>query len=396
MRILNKYILIILLFFSYSGFSQKANELKKIKDQKETEIKLTESLINETNKKKSESLNQLSIIERKIDVRNKYLKRLNVELDQINKTIDENSKMIGVLRNDKRKILEEYGKIIYLSYKFKQRENFLIYILAAENFNQAYKRIKYVQMYLVYKQKQKKLIDAYERVLNLKNEELEIQKNQSRKVFKEREEERNLLAKEKNRKNDIIKNLQGKEKELKKELSDKKKEKERIANEIEKIIENERKKGRSKNIYESLTPTEKVLSSEFEKNKGKLPWPTNHGIITGRFGFQQHPVLKDVKVRNDGIYISTIKNEDAMAIFDGIVSKIFSVQGSNYTVLIKHGNFFTLYNNLSQIYVKEGDVVKIKQKIGKIFTDGDKNETILHFQVLKETERSDPEMWLAR
>lgn len=378
------------------GYTQRSNELKRIKEQKEKEIQITESLINETKNKKIESLNQLSIIEKKINIRNSYINQVNGEIEKISRSINENSVLINTLNLDKSKLLKEYGKIIYNSYKFRQRENFLMYILASETISQAYKRIKYVQMYLLYKQKQRRMIDAYERVLRTKNEELNIQKSQNERILKEREEEKNRLAQEKDNKNKLVKSLQKKEKELLKELDEKKKTALKITNEIERIIEEERKKGRSKNIYENLTPFEKNLSNEFEKNRGKLPWPTEHGVITGHYGLQQHPVLKDVKVRNDGIYITTIKNEEAKVIFNGIVSKVFSLPGSNYTVIVKHGNYFSLYNNLVQIYVKEGDNVKTKQKIGRIFTDDSKNETVLHFQVWKEKEKNDPELWLSK
>jgi septal ring factor EnvC (AmiA/AmiB activator) len=170
----------------------------------------------------------------------------------------------------------------------------------------------------------------------------------------------------------------------------------KLEDEIARLIEEEKRKLNARSIYETLTPDEKILSSTFEKNKGKLPWPTNKGIVTGRFGIQQHPVLKNVKIRNDGIFISTIENETARAIFDGEVSKVFSLPGSNFAVIVRHGNYFTLYHNLDEVYVKEGDKVSTKQRIGRVFTDKEKNETVLQFQVWREMEKSDPEAWLSR
>lgn len=146
----------------------------------------------------------------------------------------------------------------------------------------------------------------------------------------------------------------------------------------------------------NLTPLELIISNDFSKNQGKLPWPTQRGIISGKYGEHDHPDFKSVKIRNDGIYISTERGELVRAVFKGIVSKVFSIPGENYTVIIRHGNYFTLYHNLIDVKVKAGQSVETKEAIGKVFTDAETKETTLYFQVWRETERNDPELWLAQ
>jgi septal ring factor EnvC (AmiA/AmiB activator) len=392
-----KYLfLILMIFFKTYAFGQKSSELKKEREKIKGEIVLIESLIDETKAKKKESTTELKIINRKIELTNAYIINIEAEIFRLEKEINDNTVLIESLEADLNNIKKEYARLIYNAYKNRKGENFLLYILSSESFNQAYKRIKYMQLYSAYKKRQINLIKAFEKVIKRKIEELAINKINREMIIKERERELLNVIKEKQKSQDIINSLKKREKELLAEVELKKGIALKLEREIERMIAEERRKLNAKSIYETLTPDEKLLSSNFEKNKGKLPWPTNKGIITGRFGIQQHPVLKNVKIRNDGIFISTVENEQARAIFDGVVSKVFSLPGSNFAVIIKHGNYYTLYHNLDEVFVKEGEKVQTKQRIGRIFTDRDKNETILQFQVWKEMEKSDPEAWLSR
>lgn len=393
------FIVLVVVFqfvFFANTYSQTSLELRRLSEKRKREIEMTEELLNETRSKKNISLSTLNLLNKKIELRDSYIVTLNQEINLINKELGENENLVYSLRNDLEKIRLEYARLIYNAYKNRKNQNFLVFILTSESFNQAYKRIKYMQMYTAYKRKQMKLIEAYRKVILSKINELKIQKVQKENLVKLRENEKFQLIKEKEDQNDLIKKLKLREGELISELNEKKRAAEKLAREIELLIERERKKNNSRNKLLTLTPEEKLISAEFEKNRGRLPWPTAQGVITGHFGIQKHPVFNNLDIRNDGIYISTIPNEDARAVFDGIVTKVFSFPGSNYTVLIKHGNYFSLYNNLIRVYVKEGDNVKTKEKIGKIFTDNEKNETILHFQIWKEKERNDPEIWLSR
>ena len=193
----------------------------------------------------------------------------------------------------------------------------------------------------------------------------------------------------------IFNDLKNKENELFRKLKEKEKIKNEIEKEIKKIIEEEAKKILNKsNLYDKLTPDEKLLSNDFRKNKGKLPWPTTKGIITGYFGEQDHPVLKGIKIKNNGIDITTVKNEEIRCIFDGVVSKIIAIKGANYAVIIRHGNFLTVYQNLIDINVKIGDYVKTKQKIGLVFSNDD--NSVIHLEIWEELNKMDPLLWLSK
>ncbi len=390
--------LILMLIFIVNGyaFSQRSGDLRKERERIKEEIALIESLIDETKAKKKESATELKMINRKIDLTKSYITNIEYEIRRLALEIEENESLIGSLETDLENIKKEYARLIYNAYKNRKGENFLLYIMSSNSFNQAYKRIKYMQLYATYKKRQMNLIIAFEKVIRKKNEELSVSKLNRELIIREREKELLNVIRERQRSQTLINSLQRRERELLKEVEEKRGIAVRLEREIEKMIAEERRRLNAKSIYETLTPDEKLLSNNFERNKGKLPWPTNKGVITGRFGIQQHPVLKNVKIRNDGIFISTVENEQARAIFDGEVSKVFSLPGSNFAVIVRHGNYYTLYHNLDEVYVKEGDKVLTKQRIGRVFTDREKNETILQFQVWREMEKSDPESWLSR
>ena len=187
----------------------------------------------------------------------------------------------------------------------------------------------------------------------------------------------------------------GQEKELKNKIAENQKIARKLEKEIAAIIKASASKGRSRNMYDQLTPEEKLISDNFQGNKGKLPWPTERGVVTGRFGKHQHAVLKQVTVQNDGIDISTVQGAEARALFDGVVSKVVAILGANYTVIIRHGNFLTVYQNLINVRVKPGDEIRVKQILGTIFTEEDTNSTLLHIEIWKELNKQNPEDWLS-
>ncbi len=167
----------------------------------------------------------------------------------------------------------------------------------------------------------------------------------------------------------LVNSLKKKQAEIEREIRDKERTAKKLDNEITKIIEAEKRKSGKGSIKANLTPADQIISSDFEKNRGKLPWPTKEGIISGQYGEHEHPDFKEVKIRNDGIYISTSRGEPVRSIFKGIVSRVFSIPGENYTVIIKHGNYYTLYHNLVDVIVKAGQHVDTKEVLGKVYTD---------------------------
>jgi septal ring factor EnvC (AmiA/AmiB activator) len=231
--------------------------------------------------------------------------------------------------------------------------------------------------------------------LEVKRKELQNIKSEKEHLVTATRKEYINIKEESSKKVELLNTLKKKQGEIENEIREKEKITERLDREITKIIESARVKSGSSKMVINLTPAEQIISSDFGKNQGKLPWPTQKGIISGKYGEHEHPDFKSVKIRNDGIYISTEKGEFVRSVFKGVVSKVFSIPGENFTVIIKHGNYYTLYHNIVGVTVKAGQHVDTKEIIGRVFTDGETKETTLYFQLWKEMERNDPELWLA-
>jgi septal ring factor EnvC (AmiA/AmiB activator) len=260
--------------------------------------------------------------------------------------------------------------------------------------NQLYKRIRFIRIYNNYLKNQAARLADMKDELELKNEELNKLVLEKSSLMGKTRQESAVIAQEVERKKRIVQELKKRESDIKKEIREKEQTARKLENELKKIIAEERARLKKTNAKENYTPEERIISSDFEKNKGRLPWPTQQGIITGQYGEHEHPDYKSVKIRNDGVYIATTSGEFARAIFKGVVSRVFAIPGENYTVIIKHGTYYTLYHNLVNVRVKAGQTVEIKEILGNVFTNVNTKETTLYFQVWKETERSDPELWL--
>ncbi|MFW5803948.1 MAG: murein hydrolase activator EnvC family protein, partial [bacterium] len=225
------------------------------------------------------------------------------------------------------------------------------------------------------------------------NLKLEHKKNDKIQLMTRREKEKETLSGEKQEKKNVIELLKDKEDKLKKDIRDKERIANQLVNEIKKMIEEENKKRKG---LEMLTPAEKVISTDFKKNMGRLPWPTRKGIVTGYFGEHNHPVFgADVKISNNGIDITTTENSDVRAIFGGKVSKVIAILGANNTVVIRHGNYISVYQNLVDVTVKAGDEVKIKDKIG-IVAKNKNGEYIVHIEIWEEYKKLNPIDWLSK
>jgi septal ring factor EnvC (AmiA/AmiB activator) len=389
-------VLFTICFVSIICQNYKKSELENTRKKTIEEIEFTSTLIEENSKRSNESLQGLNLLNHKVLVRKRLIATIGSEIEQLDALILINNSSIISIEEKQRIIILNYAKSIYLTYKNKRNNNLVLFILASENINQAYKRYRYIQIINENRKRQVVLLNELKEELKKENDKLmEIQEKKYT-LNLENTRETELLNKEIKSQSEAIKRLKKKDKELKKELAEKEKIADKLKREIESLIEIEQRKIVKGSLYESLTPEERLISNEFGKNYGKLPWPTKQGIVVGKFGEQEHPTMKGIKVRNDGIYIATISNAEVRSIFKGVVTKVFSIPGSNYTVIIKHGNYYSLYHNLKDVRVKIGNMVNTKEIIGSVSTDLEKNETILHFQLWKDTERNDPELWLSK
>lgn len=396
-KIIVKVVLTILLISVPLNFTpQLKGELEKEKKQTEREMERANKILEETKNKKKNTLLDLKVLSKKIDIQKRIIRNLQNEIKKLENEIKENLIITSSLERDLEKIKSEYAKLIVNAYKNRSSNDVRMYLFASKSFNQAYKRIKYIQQFTAYRKQQVKLINTLQKVIIEKNNELVRQKEEKRKYFNDEKHAQLELKKDKYEKNSLVKKLSKREKELKMDIDNKKQIAKRLEREIRKIIEEEARKNAKKNLYEKLTPEEKLISENFDKNKGRLPWPTRQGVVIDKFGEHNHPVLRNIKVRNNGIDIGTITNSEVFAIFNGDVTKVIAIPGANYTVIIRHGSFLSVYQNLGYVTVKTGDWCTTNQYIGNVFTDNKRKESVLHFEIWKELEKQDPELWLSK
>jgi len=393
--------LVFFCLFIFSGIILKGQTLDELRSKKEKareQIEYTNHLLNEARENEKYSLNKLKLINEQINLRSEIITGFNNEIDILDNLITENTEVIEAMDNDLNALKSEYAEMIRFAEKNRNSYDKILFLLSSKDFNQAYKRLLYLQQYAGYRRKQAVLISEMRDLINKKNQDLEKRKAQKQKLVEGKIEETNRLNQEKDEQGKSVDSLQQKLKDLIKALKEQQKTEEQLSHEIDRIIEEASKpkeKGGTGGFM--MTPEQKMVSGRLEQNCGRLPWPVERGIITEHFGIHAHPILKTVQVKSNGIDISTTKGSKARAVFDGEVSRVFGISGGNMAVILRHGNYLTVYSNLKDVAVKAGDKVSTKQELGTIFTDeSDGNKTILKFQIWKENQKLDPEEWLSR
>ncbi len=386
---------VLLTLLSYTSVAQGSlEELKKKQEQIAREINESTRLLKRTEKKRKNTVNQIYILNRQVRNRKKLIQGYQQEISLIGKRIAAGRQKIDSTNKRIETLKEEYARIINKYYElYKQNGGVLAYLFASENMNQAYRRMKYYQQFLSYGKKLYNDLEEARKVLEQEVNTLEKNRQEREEAIMRLKSEQKKLLAEKRKKNMYVQNLQKKEKEMRRDIAAKSRIKRKLSNEMKRILAEEKKKGKG---TLTLTPEEKIIAGNFSKNKGKLPWPTAHGVIIDDFGEHRHPVLKNVTIRNDGVDIMAEKGEKARAVFEGEVRKIIAIPGANETVIIKHGNYYSVYQNIYKVSVKTGEHVKIKQPLGTVFTDTKTGETILHFEIWSGMTKMDPEIWMAK
>lgn len=378
----------------------KKSKLESDKKKIEEEIKYNSKLLDETKKSQKTTLNQLVVIKKQISSREKLILNINAEIKSVSEEIESNNQTLSELNDELTKLKEEYAAMIYYAHKNRSSYDKLMFIFSSSDFNQAYKRLKYFQQYSAYRKTQVLLIEQTQAEIKQKLADLETLKLAKVELLKSFESERTKLSQEKELQNKTISQLNQKEKELLATIKEKEKAAKKLQKEIEKIIAEEisaasKKSGTTKSGSFDLTPSEVKLSADFQQNKGILPWPVERGIISGTFGEHPHPVLKNVITKNNGIDLLTDKDAKARAIFSGEVTRVMSIPNYNYVVMVRHGEFLSVYSNLVEVFVQKGDKVNTKQELGRIHTDTKDNKTELHFELWQGKTLLNPELWLA-
>lgn len=391
MRILY-FILFLTFIIQIPVRSQTKKELEEKRNKTLEEINYVDNLLKYTEKEKDQSLNAVKIISSKLVLRESVIKDMRDEINLLSDRIDLNTLAIDLMESDLGELKRDYSKAIVNSYITKKGNPELVYILSAKDFNQGYKRIKYLQQLSQFRRNESEIIFELKKQIELSKINLQTDLNRVSDLKRGEENQKLILQKEKGKKQQMASSLTKKEVQLKKDLEDKKRIARKIEAEITKIIEEEKRKLANTD----RTPEQKLIGDNFLQNKGRLPWPVESGIITGHFGIHQNAVLKNVEEKNIDLEITSSGKSVARTIFNGEVARIFPISGANMTVFIRHGKYISVYTNLLNLKVKTGDKVATKQEIGDIYFDTSFGVSVLKFMICENKDILDPEDWLAK
>ena len=398
------FVLFTLLLFAYSlnSYSQSSSqsdlELKRIELTKE--INNIQKLISSSKNKKKLVVENIQNLNYKLDLQNEVIKIINNELNIISASIIYNQSVINQLFKSQELLKSQYADMILRSYKTRSKTGKLMFIFSSSNFQQALKRIQYFKQYSDYQNKQLQQIANNTVELKVLRTQLIKEKTIQESLIIENQTTKNNVSIQLLSKNKLLQSISSNEIQFVKEIKSKQKISAKIDKEIKNIIaraiaESNRKKKTNSKVF-ALTPEAKILSINFTSNKGKLPWPVEKGYVTLKYGKQPHPVVKTATIQSNGIRIITASSQNVRSIFDGVIYRIISSKNGSKTILVQHGNFFTVYKNLASIYVEKGDRVSTKQDLGKIITNKISGQTILSFSLFKDNKTENPLLWLGQ
>jgi len=396
--------ILLTLVLSFPGgrlYGQSLDSLRKKKESASREIQYTNELLGKVDQTQKATLGKLKLLSNQIEQRNQLISTMQTEVSLLQSLITDNTMVVGMLSSDLEKIRQEYAQMVRFAWKNHTAYDKLLFFLSAENFNQAYRRFVYVKQYTEYRRRQAETIASIQSILNRKKDDLENQQQSRTSVMTQQVAESRRLADQKKKQNSIAQELQKKKSDLRNKLARQIRIEQQLEQEIQRIIEEEARRsvkaGKTDKKGFDLTPEQKLAGNSFEQNRRRIPWPVEKGVITEKFGVHPHPVLNNVTVNNNGVNITTEPGSKARAVFNGEVSRVFGITGGNMAVILRHGQYLTVYSNLVDVLVKKGDVVSIRQNLGRIYTDdSDDSKTTLKFQIWKESQKLNPEEWLVR
>ncbi|GAB3652581.1 peptidoglycan DD-metalloendopeptidase family protein [Echinicola sediminis] len=413
---MRRLLLVLLLMTGYIFWTGNAElqaqtgktraQLEKEKAAVQQRLKEFDEILKKTSARKKNTISELNVVNKQLETRITYIKTLNTEVALLNREIKETEGMIGSLENDLKVLKEEYAQMIYVSSKLNSGVTILTFIFSSSTFKQFYMRLRYLKQYSDARKKQVEQIKKVNADLQVQRGKLESQKENKQQALKEEQSQKKELDQLKKEQQGIVQTLTAKESEIRKDIEKTKKEQEELNRLIRKVIEEEirRAEAEAKKVNSPakktagtsmpLTPEAAALSSSFAENQGKLPWPVAKGFVSKRYGKHPHPTLKDIMVTNDGVDIQTSPDEEVRAVFDGVVTKVSTVPGMGGTIIIRHGEYYTMYSRLKTIDVKSGQSVKANDKIGEVSTSSN-GVSEVHFQTWKGLQVMNPSIWLS-
>lgn len=413
-KFLLSLIFICMTSLLWSQESQQ-EKLEERKAQIQKEIRENEKLLQSVKKKEKSAVNVVIIQSTKIKLKEKLINTTEKQTKLLSNDMYINQVQINKLKKELAELKEDYAEMIVKSYKSRSSESRAMFLLSSENFLQAYKRAQYMKQYTSYRKMQGEEIKTKSNKLTDFNQKLNVQKTAKQKLIAENEKERLSLEKEKQEQLKLVSVIKKDKNKISQEIRKRQQEFKKIDRQINKLIREAIAAANRKAALEKakanpsapvsraavssskieLTPESKIIADNFRANRGRLPYPVEKGYVSLGYGNQTHPLFNTITVHNSGVEITTDKGASARAVFGGEVTSVIVLSPVNKAVMIQHGDYFTVYQNLSSVNVSKGDKVSIKQSLGKVRTNGETGKTIIKFLILQNTTYNNPEGWLS-
>ena len=379
--------------------SKKQKELEAQRLRLKKEIKQINSILFNNIKIRKSALTQVEDLQVKLNVRLELIKVTNEQANLLTTRISINERNISTNRLELRNLKDEYANLIQKSYESKSLQNRLMFLFSSESFLQAYKRVQYLKQYASYRRKQGKAIANKTKLLQELNQTLNNEKAEKILLIEENRLVQQQIEKDAQDQKSLIKTLEQKQTSLASQILKKEKQQKAIDREINRLIReaiaaSNKALGKKRKKTFQLTPEAKLIADNFKANKGRLPWPLEKGVVVQGFGRQRHPVVKTTTIQSNGVILATEPLAQVRAVFEGEVMSVIVIKGSNPSVLIRHGNFITLYTNLAKLYVTKGEKVNAKQAIGEVFTNLQTGKTQFQFGIFNNVNALNPKEWV--
>lgn len=412
-----KFLLSLILIFATTFVWAQDSQQEKLEQRKaqiQQEIRDNEKMLQSVKVKEKSAVNVYLIQANKIKLKEQLINTTAKQEKLLSNDMYINQLKVNKLNRELVVLKEDYAKMILKSYKSRSEQSRAMFILSSDSFLQAYKRAQYLKQYTNFRKNQGLEIQTKTAELVEFNAKLDGQRLVKKKIIAENQKDKESLEVEKKEQQKLVNSIKKDKNKILADTRSKQAESKRIDNQIDRLIREAIAEANRKAALEkakenpgsapsktpvssskiALTPEGKILAADFKANRGKLPWPVEKGFISLGYGDQPHPLYPTVTVHNSGVEITTESGSNARAVFEGEVSSIMVLSPINRAVMIQHGDYFTVYQNLSQVYVNKGDKVTIKQSIGKVRTSGDTGKTVIKFLILQNTSNNNPEGWL--
>lgn len=402
------FLLFFLMLGSVETFSQTKKtreELEREKAEVQARLREFDAILKQTTATKQTSIGELNALTRQFQTQNRLVNTLDREVRLINQEITDTEKKISDLESQLKDLKAEYARMVYKSSKLNRGLSIVAFVFSSSTFNQFYMRLKYLKQYSDSRKQQAAQIEKLSVELVDQRALLDQKKADKVAVLAEEQKERAELERLRQSQQGVVNTLSKKETDIKRQITATKKQQEQLNRMIKQVIEEEIRRAEAEANKANSTTTKKAgtsmpmtpeaaaLSSSFAGNKGKLPWPVETGFVSQGYGTYPHPTLKGIVLDSDGLEIRTQPNSNVRSVYDGTVSKISTIPGYGLTVIIKHGEYFTMYSRLKNIAVKVGQTIKAKETIGQV-ADNPNGQAEVHFQTWKGLQIMDPATWI--